>query len=74
MECYRIFFSSTYTISIPLALSEADTKEQATQHGFHGDKGIEIMYGEEKIFFIGQTRAAKAEQKSRVLVFAQQAP
>jgi hypothetical protein len=29
-----------------------------------GDKGIEIVYGEEKIFCSGPTRAAKAEQKS----------
>ncbi len=41
-------------------------KRQATQHGCltsllgDGDKGIEIMYGEEKIFCTGQTRAAKA--------------
>jgi hypothetical protein len=31
-----------------------------------GDKGIEIVYIEEKIFCIGPTRAAKAEQKSLV--------
>jgi hypothetical protein len=42
---------------------ETHTKRQATQHGSlprlvgGGDKGIEIMYGEEK------HRAAKAEQK-----------
>jgi hypothetical protein len=30
------------------------------------DKGIEIVYGEEKIFGTGPTRAAKAEQKSLV--------
>jgi hypothetical protein len=29
-----------------------------------GDKVIEIVYGEEKIFFTGPTRAAKEEQKS----------
>jgi hypothetical protein len=28
-----------------------------------GDKCIEIVYGEEKIFYAGETRAAKAEQK-----------
>jgi hypothetical protein len=27
-----------------------------------GDRGIETVYGEEKIFFTGPTRAAKAEQ------------
>jgi hypothetical protein len=31
-----------------------------------GDKGIEIVYGEEKIFCTGPPRAAKAEQKSLV--------
>jgi hypothetical protein len=36
-----------------------------------GDKGIEIVYGEEKILFTGPTRAAKAEQK--FLVPARQA-
>jgi hypothetical protein len=40
-----------------------------TQHGClpnvlgDGDKGIEIVYGEEKILFTGPTKAAKAEQK-----------
>jgi hypothetical protein len=41
------------------------TNRQATQLG-DGDKEIEIVYGEEKIFCTGQTRAAKAEQKSLV--------
>jgi hypothetical protein len=31
-----------------------------------GDKGIEIVYGEEKISCTGSPRAAKAEQKSLV--------
>jgi hypothetical protein len=31
-----------------------------------GDKGIEKVYGREKIFCTGPTRAAKAEQKSLV--------
>ncbi len=30
------------------------------------DKGIEIVYGKEKLFCIGPTRASKAEQKSLV--------
>jgi hypothetical protein len=45
-------------------------KRQATQHGCllsflgNGDKGIEIVYGEEKkIYCTGPTRAAMAEQK-----------
>ena len=48
------------------------TNIQATQQGClpsllgDGNKGIEIMYGEEKIFFSGPTRASKAEQKSLV--------
>jgi hypothetical protein len=32
----------------------------------NGEKGIEKVYGEEKIFCIGVTRAAKAKQKSLV--------
>jgi hypothetical protein len=32
-----------------------------------GGKGMEIVYGEGKIFWIGLTRTAKAEQKSLVL-------
>ncbi len=53
---------------------ETHTKRQATQHGYlylpsllgDGDKGIEIVYGEEKIFCARPNRAAKAEQKSLV--------
>ncbi len=47
-------------------------KLQVTQHGFlpsllgDADQGIEIVYGEEKIFSSRLTRAAKAEQKSLV--------
>ncbi len=49
---------------------ETHTKRQATHHDClpsllgDGDKGIEIVYGEEKIFCTGPTRASKAEQKS----------
>jgi hypothetical protein len=49
---------------------EIQTKRQDTQHDCLpslldvGDKGFEIVYGEEKIFCTGSTRAAKAEQKS----------
>ncbi len=48
--------------------SETHTKRQATQQGClprlkgDGDKGIEIVYGEKKIFGTGPTRAVKAEQ------------
>jgi hypothetical protein len=41
---------------------ETNTKGQATQHGDR-DKGIEIVYYEEKLVFTGSTGAAKAEQK-----------
>jgi hypothetical protein len=52
---------------------ETHTKRQATQHGClpsllgGGNKEIEIVYGEEKIFSTGPTRAANAGQKSLVL-------
>jgi hypothetical protein len=52
--------------------AEIHTKRQATQHGGlsslldGGDKRMEIVYGEEKIFSIGPTRAAKAGQNSLV--------
>jgi hypothetical protein len=52
---------------------ETYTKRQATQHGClpsllgERHKENEIVYGEEKIFCTGLTRAAKAEQKSLVL-------
>jgi hypothetical protein len=48
---------------------ETHTKAQATQHGWlpsllvYGDKGIEIVYGEEKIFCAGPIRAAKIDKK-----------
>ncbi len=48
---------------------DTHTKRQATQHGClpsllgDGDKCIEIVYGEEKIFYTGPTRADKTEQK-----------
>ncbi len=53
--------------------SETHTKRQATQHGClpkcpvpsllgDGEKETEIVYGEEKIFCTGPTRAVKAEQ------------
>ena len=51
---------------------EKYTKRQATQQNclpsllVDGDKGIEIVYCEEKIFCSGPTRAAKAEQKCLV--------
>jgi hypothetical protein len=56
---------------------EIHTKRQATQHDWPpsllGDrnKGIETSYGEEKIFWTGLTRAAKAEQKSLVPAWQQ---
>jgi hypothetical protein len=58
-------------------MPEIHTKRQATKHGClpsllgEGDKGIEIVHGEEKniLYWAG---AAKAEQKS--LVPARQAP
>ena len=48
--------------------SETHTKRQATQNGFlpsllgDGDKIIDIMFGEEKIYCSRTTRAAKEEQ------------
>jgi hypothetical protein len=45
---------------------ETHTKRQATQQGYlssfvgDGDKGTEIVYGEEKIFGTGPNRAVKA--------------
>ncbi len=48
------------------------TKRQATQHDClpsllgDGNKGIEIVYNEEKNILTGPTRVAKAKQKSRV--------
>jgi hypothetical protein len=48
---------------------DTHTKRQATQHGClpsligDGDRGIEIVYGEEKYILYWATRAAKAEQK-----------
>ncbi len=53
--------------------SETHIKRQATQHGClsswlgNGDKGIGKVYGEEKIFCTGPTRAAKAGQDSNLL-------
>ncbi len=52
--------------------AEIRTKRQDTLHDClprllgDGDKGIEIAYGEEKIFSTKPTRAAKAEQKSLI--------
>ncbi len=46
---------------------ETHTKRQATQHGCltslmgDGDKGIEILYSEEKVIFSEPTRAAKTK-------------
>jgi hypothetical protein len=51
---------------------ETLTKSKATQHHCQPcllgdrDKGIGIVYGEEKIFCSGQTRAATAKQKTLV--------
>ncbi len=51
---------------------ETHTKRQATQHGClsilldDGDKVMEIVYGEEKIFCTGPNRTAETEQKSHV--------
>jgi hypothetical protein len=48
---------------------ETHTKRQATQHGClpgllgEGDKGFEIVYGEEKMLCTGPIRAAKVKQK-----------
>jgi hypothetical protein len=52
---------------------ETHTKRQATQHDClpsflgDGDTGIEIVYGEEKKYFVLGGLAAKAERKSPVL-------
>ncbi len=50
---------------------ETHSTRQATQQaqlaGRWGQKGIEIVYGEENLFCTGPTRAAKAEQKSFLL-------
>jgi hypothetical protein len=52
---------------------ETHTKRHATQHDClpsllsDGDKGIEIVCSEEKNICLRPTRAAKTEQKSRVL-------
>jgi hypothetical protein len=49
-----------------VAEPETYTNRQASHHGClpsllsDGEKGIEIVYGEEKIFCTGLTRAAKA--------------
>ncbi len=64
------YTSSTHLIS--RLETEINTKRQATQHGClpsllgDGDKDIEVVYGEEKIFGTGPTRADKAEKKSLV--------
>jgi hypothetical protein len=61
---FRIF------VIVPLQCTY--TKRQAIQHGClpswlgDGDKEIEMVYGEEKIFCTGPARAVKAEQKSLV--------
>jgi hypothetical protein len=53
-------------------LPKTHTKRQVIQPGCmpsllgDGDKGINIVYGEEKNICTGLTRAAKAEQKSLV--------
>jgi hypothetical protein len=53
---------------------ETHTKRQATQHDClpsllgDGDEGSAIVYGEDKIFCTGPTRAAKPEQRSLVPV------
>jgi hypothetical protein len=53
-------------------ITETHIKRKATQQGClpsllgDGVKGIEIVYGEEKIFCTGPTRAAEAKQKSLV--------
>jgi hypothetical protein len=58
-----------YMGSCPLNRKHKHTKRQATQHDClpsllgDGDKEIEKVYGEEKIFCTGPTRTAKSEQK-----------
>jgi hypothetical protein len=61
----------TYTGSSYRKRPETHNKRQATLHDClspwllgDGDKGIEIVYGEEKIVCIGPTRASKAGQKN----------
>jgi hypothetical protein len=52
-----------------MAMTQPETysKRQATKHGClpslmgNGDKGIEILYSEEKVIFTEPTRAAKAK-------------
>ncbi len=54
-------------------IPETPNKRQATQHGCmpnllgDGDKGIEIVDGEDKIFCSWPTRAAKARQENNLL-------
>ncbi len=47
-------------------LETGDPARLPAQHARRQDKGIEIVWGEEKIFWIGLTRAAKAGRKSLV--------
>ncbi len=68
---YSFFIVRVHSICV--YSTQRHTKRQATQHGclpsllFDEDKENDKVYGEKKnIFFIGPTRAAKAEQKSLV--------
>jgi hypothetical protein len=62
-------FTGKIILNLIVFCPEIHKKRQATRHDClpsllgDGDKAIEIVYGEEKIFFSGPTRAAKAEQK-----------
>jgi hypothetical protein len=61
-------FRTSYLDTLPYH-QRSHTKRHATQHGCltsslgDGDKRIEIVHGEKKIFYTGPTTAAKAEQK-----------
>jgi hypothetical protein len=63
------FSSSSLLFSSHLP-PETHNKRQATQRGYlpsllgDRDKGIELVYGEEKLFCTGPTRAVMALQKS----------
>jgi hypothetical protein len=69
---YRICEKETTTPKIPEVETETHFKRQATLHDClpsllgDGDKGIKIVYDEEKISSTGPTGAAMAGQKSLV--------
>jgi hypothetical protein len=78
MHSSSINFGSLFIVNFALSRPGTHTKRQATRHGclpsLLGDEdiGIEIVYGEEKIFCTEPSRAAKAGPKSLVPAQAQQ--